>query len=114
MESLTGSCHAGPSGRAQRWIGAPPLLATVGRRRTHVPCDRLPGASGRVDVETVAVLRKRWISGGLTDQRFSAAIDDLEDLDLGRCPEGDARYPTLPLPAALCTQGIPADRAISW
>lgn len=43
-----------------------------------------------VDVETVAVLRKRWISGDLTDQRFAAAIDDLEDLDL-------TRYPTLGL-----------------
>jgi predicted nucleic acid-binding protein len=43
-----------------------------------------------IDVETVAVLRKCWISGDLTDQRFSDAIDDLEDLDL-------ARYPTLPL-----------------
>lgn len=43
-----------------------------------------------IDVETVAVLRKRWISGDLTDQRFSDAIDDLEDLDL-------TRYPTLPL-----------------
>jgi predicted nucleic acid-binding protein len=43
-----------------------------------------------IDVETVAVLRKRWTSGDLTDQRFSDAIDDLEDLDL-------TRYPTLPL-----------------
>ncbi len=43
-----------------------------------------------IDVETIAVLRKRSISGDLSDQRFSAAIDDLEDLDL-------ARYPTLPL-----------------
>lgn len=43
-----------------------------------------------IDVETVAVLRKRWISGDLTDQRFSDAVDDLEDLDL-------TRYPTLPL-----------------
>ncbi len=43
-----------------------------------------------IDVETVAVLRKRWIAGDLTDQRFSDAIEDLEDLDL-------ARYPTLPL-----------------
>lgn len=42
------------------------------------------------DVETVAVLRKRWIAGDLTDQRLSDAIDDLEDLGL-------TRYPTLPL-----------------
>lgn len=43
-----------------------------------------------IDVEVVAVLRKRWISGDLTDQRFSNAIEDLEDLDL-------TRYPALPL-----------------
>lgn len=43
-----------------------------------------------LDVETVAVLRKRWIAGDLSQRRFSAAIDDLEDLDL-------ARYPALPL-----------------
>ena len=43
-----------------------------------------------VDVETTAVLRKRWIAGDLSDQRFSDAIGDLEDLDL-------TRYPTLPL-----------------
>lgn len=43
-----------------------------------------------VDVETVAVLRKRWMAGDLSKNRFSAAIDDLEDLDL-------VRYPALPL-----------------
>lgn len=43
-----------------------------------------------VDVETVAVLRKRWMAGDLSKNRFSAAIDDLEDLGL-------VRYPALPL-----------------
>lgn len=43
-----------------------------------------------VDVETVAVLRKRWTSGDLSRNRFSTAIDDLEDLDL-------TRHPALPL-----------------
>jgi predicted nucleic acid-binding protein len=43
-----------------------------------------------VDVETVAVLRKRWLAGDLTARRFSSAVRDLEDLDLDR-------YPTLPL-----------------
>ncbi len=43
-----------------------------------------------VDVETVAVLRKRWTAGDLSKNRFSAAIDDLEDLGL-------VRYPALPL-----------------
>jgi len=43
-----------------------------------------------VDVETNAVLRKRWLAGDLSDQRFATAVQDLEGLDLDR-------YPTLPL-----------------
>lgn len=43
-----------------------------------------------VDVETVAVLRKRWLAGTISDRRFSAAIGDLEDMDIDR-------YPALPL-----------------
>lgn len=43
-----------------------------------------------VDVETVSVLRKRWLAGDLSTLRLSAAIDDLEDLPL-------TRFPTLPL-----------------
>ena len=43
-----------------------------------------------VDVETVAVLRKRWMAGDLSKNRFSAGIDDREDLGL-------VRYPALPL-----------------
>lgn len=43
-----------------------------------------------VDVETVAVLRKRWMAGDLSLNRFSTALDDLEDLDM-------SRYPALPL-----------------
>lgn len=39
-----------------------------------------------VDVETVAVLRKRWIAGTVSDERFAAAVDDLEQLDLDRYP----------------------------
>jgi predicted nucleic acid-binding protein len=42
-----------------------------------------------VDVETVAVLRKRWLAGTVTDRRFAVAVDDLGQLDLDR-------YPTLP------------------
>lgn len=41
-----------------------------------------------VDVETVSVLRKRWLAGTVTDQRFAAAVDDLARLGL-------ERYPTL-------------------
>lgn len=43
-----------------------------------------------VDVETVAVLRKRWLAKSITARRFKTAIGDLADLDI-------ARYPTLPL-----------------
>ncbi len=43
-----------------------------------------------IDVETTAVLRKRWLAGTLSDARFAAAIDDLGDLDFDR-------YPLLPL-----------------
>lgn len=43
-----------------------------------------------VDVETVAVLRRRWLAGEVTARRFSTAIGDLEDLAL-------LRLPTLPL-----------------
>lgn len=43
-----------------------------------------------VDVETVSVLRRRWLSGDLTARRFSTAVDDLADLAM-------LRVPTLPL-----------------
>lgn len=43
-----------------------------------------------VDVETVSVLRKRWLAEDLTTQRFRTAIDDLSALPI-------VRFPTLPL-----------------
>jgi len=43
-----------------------------------------------VDVEAVAVLRRRWLARTISDRRFEAAIADLEQL-------GMSRYPTLPL-----------------
>jgi predicted nucleic acid-binding protein len=43
-----------------------------------------------VDVEAVAVLRKRCLAGTISDRRFEEAIADLEQL-------GMSRYPTLPL-----------------
>jgi predicted nucleic acid-binding protein len=43
-----------------------------------------------VDVETTAVLRRRWLAGTLTDERFEQAIEDLADIPL-------ARFPTLGL-----------------
>lgn len=39
-----------------------------------------------VGVETVAVLRKRWLAGTLSARRFAAAVRDLEDLALDRYP----------------------------
>jgi predicted nucleic acid-binding protein len=41
-----------------------------------------------VDVETVSVLRKRWIAGALTARRFRDAVDDLLALPLTRYPTG--------------------------
>jgi predicted nucleic acid-binding protein len=40
------------------------------------------------DVETVSVLRKRWIAGTLTARRFRDAIDDLLALPVTRYPTG--------------------------
>ena len=40
------------------------------------------------DVETVAVLRKRWLAGDLTNRRFRSAIDDLLALPIARFPTG--------------------------
>ena len=41
-----------------------------------------------VDVETVAVLRKRWIARDISDSRFKAAINDLLALPIIRYPTG--------------------------
>ena len=38
------------------------------------------------DVETMAVLRKRWIAGTITTRRLSAAVDDLTALPFRRYP----------------------------
>jgi predicted nucleic acid-binding protein len=70
------------------------VLATVvgddgadGRRaRAEVRAAGDVAAPDLVDVETVAVLRKRWLAGGLSARRFSAAVDDLVDLDVDRFP----------------------------
>lgn len=43
-----------------------------------------------VDVETTAVLRRRWLAGTLTDDRFERAVGDLADVPV-------ARFPTLGL-----------------
>jgi predicted nucleic acid-binding protein len=43
-----------------------------------------------IDVETMAVLRKRWLAKTLSDDRLQNAVDDLQVLALDR-------YPALPL-----------------
>jgi predicted nucleic acid-binding protein len=43
-----------------------------------------------VDVETMAVLRKRWIAGTIETHRFATALGDLESISI-------TRFPTLPL-----------------
>lgn len=39
-----------------------------------------------VDVQTTAVLRRRWLAGTIRDQRFEQAIEDLTDIPLARFP----------------------------
>jgi predicted nucleic acid-binding protein len=39
-----------------------------------------------IDVETVAVLRRRWLARTLSAQRFETAVTDLERLDFERVP----------------------------
>lgn len=39
-----------------------------------------------VDVEAVAVLRKRWLAGTISVDRFEAAVTDLQRLHLERVP----------------------------
>ena len=39
-----------------------------------------------VDVETVSVLRKRWLRQTLTDQRFATAVRHLHELGFERVP----------------------------
>lgn len=39
-----------------------------------------------IDVETVAVLRKRWLARTLSEERFGTAITDLQRWDFERVP----------------------------
>jgi predicted nucleic acid-binding protein len=39
-----------------------------------------------IDVETVAVLRKRWLAHTIDDERFAAAVGDLERMEFERVP----------------------------
>ncbi len=62
----------------QTGVAARSLLAAAGE--ASVP--------DLADVETVSVLRKRWIAGTLTARRFRAAVDDLLALPIVRYPTG--------------------------
>lgn len=57
-----------------------------GRRAREELRDAELTAPDLVDVETVAVLRKRWLVGTLSDERFATAVEDLEQLALERVP----------------------------
>lgn len=39
-----------------------------------------------IDVETVAVLRKRWLARAISEERFDVAVTDLQRLDFERVP----------------------------
>jgi predicted nucleic acid-binding protein len=56
------------------------------RARSEVRSAGDLAAPDLVDVETVAVLRKRWLAGTITDRRFSTAVRDLDAIDLDRYP----------------------------
>lgn len=60
------------------------------RARDEIAAAEELAAPYLVDVETLAVLRKRWLAGAISDRRFAQAVDDLEAIDVDR-------YPTLPL-----------------
>jgi len=60
------------------------------RARREVRSAGEMSAPDLVDVETLAVLRKRWLAGTISERRFSTALDDLDAIELDR-------YPTLPL-----------------
>jgi predicted nucleic acid-binding protein len=55
------------------------------RARAAVRGEEL-AAPDLVDVETVAVLRKRWLADDLDDARFRDAVTDLMDLAITRHP----------------------------
>lgn len=56
------------------------------RARSEIRAAGRVAAPDLVDVETVSVLRKRWLAGTVSDHRFAAALDDLEAIDLDRFP----------------------------
>lgn len=75
--------------------------------RTRVAGATHLAAPDLIDVETVAVLRKRWRAGDLTARRFTTAVDDLLDLPLDRFPTG----PLMPRAYELRANVTPYDAA---
>jgi predicted nucleic acid-binding protein len=57
------------------------------RVRVAAAADQV-SAPDLIDVETVAVLRKRWLAGDLTARRFRSAVEDLLALPVDRFPTG--------------------------
>jgi predicted nucleic acid-binding protein len=54
--------------------------------RSEIRCAVELAAPDLVDVETVAVLRRRWLAHTITGARFDAAVADLEQMDFERVP----------------------------
>lgn len=56
------------------------------RARRELRAVQEVAAPDLIDVETVSVLRKRWLRRTLTEQRFSTAIAHLQQLGFERVP----------------------------
>ena len=62
--------------------------ACGGAARARLALAREVAVPDLADVETVAVLRKRWLAGDITARRFKAAVQDLVALPMVRYPTG--------------------------
>jgi predicted nucleic acid-binding protein len=58
------------------------------QRRARLAAASAVSAPDLVDVETVSVLRRRWLAGDLSDERFRFAVDGLVALPITRFPVG--------------------------
>lgn len=67
-------------------VGDDESAGALARRRLQAA--GAASAPDLVDVETVSVLRRRWLNGDFTDDRFRNAIDDLLALPITRFPTG--------------------------
>lgn len=67
-------------------VGDDESAGVLARLRLQIAGDA--SAPDLIDVETVSVLRRRWLKGDLTDDRFRSAIDDLLALPITRFPTG--------------------------